>query len=87
MVKLFTYLSELIDQLNFLDKPVRVSYPIKNYETLSNLEQKDYKIRADSMEAMKGIDFSFECVDEGRVEFQVENKLYIERLEEELHKL
>ncbi len=85
MVQLFSYLSEIVEQLNFVDSSIRVSYPIKTYAALSELQQKDYKIRADSMEGMKKIDFSFECIGEGRVEFDVENKLYIDRLEEYLN--
>ena len=84
VVRLFTFLSELAEHLNFIAKPVRVSYPIKTYAVLRDLVQQDYKIRSDSMEAMREIDFSFDCVGEERVEFEVENKLYIERLEEYL---
>ena len=84
MRRLFSYLSELAEHLNYVDAPVSVSYPIKTYDTLRDLRQRDYKVRADSMEGMKRIDFSFECAADGHVQFEVENKLYIERLEEYL---
>ncbi|KPK40073.1 MAG: hypothetical protein AMJ69_03615 [Gammaproteobacteria bacterium SG8_47] len=79
LARVYTYLSELAEHLNYVQPEIFVSYDIKNGVVLENLRQRDYKVRADSREQLTEFSLTFHCVDEGKLEFEVESKPQIDR--------
>ncbi len=82
MVMIFAFLSELCENLNLIKSTVFVSYPIKDYSVMRDLLPSDYKIIVDSRKLMRNIKLSFMCSSNTRVRFDVENKIYIDRISE-----
>ncbi len=85
MVMIYQFLSELCESLNLIKSNVQVSYPIKDYSVMRDLRPSDYKVIADSRKLMKNIKLSFMCCSNDRVRFEVENKIYIDRISEYLN--
>jgi len=84
MVQLFNFLTELSDNLNLIKSKDFVSYRIKEYAVMRDLLPSEYKILVDSRHLMKNIKFSFMCSSDERVRFEVENKIYIDRISDYL---
>ncbi|VAW92934.1 hypothetical protein MNBD_GAMMA22-538 [hydrothermal vent metagenome] len=84
MVMIFQFLSELCESLNLIQSNILVSYPIKDYSVMKDLKPSDYKVIVDSRKVMKNIKLSFMCSSNNRVRFDVENKIYIDRISEYL---
>jgi hypothetical protein len=80
----FNFLSKLSENLNLLNSKVFVSYPIKDYAVMRDMLPGDYKVIVDSRKLMQNIKFTFMCSSHNRVRFDVENKLYIDRISEYL---
>ncbi|UCE89545.1 MAG: hypothetical protein JSW10_01525 [Pseudomonadota bacterium] len=85
MIEVFRYLSDMAEQLNFVDTAVHVSYPIKNYGTLEDLRQTEFKVKADSQKAMKEITFTFACVGDKRIAFDVHDRYNVDHLSDFLN--
>ncbi len=84
MVMIYQFLSELCESLNLIKSNIQVSYPIKDYSAMRDLRPSDYKVIVDSRKLMKSIKLSFICSSNDRVRFDVENKIYIDRISEYL---
>ncbi|MFV2059335.1 MAG: hypothetical protein ACC653_01555 [Gammaproteobacteria bacterium] len=82
MVLIFKFLSDLSESLNQIKSKIFVSYPIKEYSVMRDMLPADYKVIVDSRQNMTNIKFSFTCSSENRVRFDVENKIYIDRISE-----
>jgi len=89
MVTIFNFLSDLIANLNLIKSKVFVSYPIKEYSIMRDMLPSDYKVFCDSRKVMMSIKFSFMYSSDSRVRFEVENKIYIDRISEflDLHRV
>jgi len=59
--RIFEYLTELLEKIEFLKPDTRTTFPISEYGTLRNLKQEDYILTADSIERMTKIQLRFLC--------------------------
>jgi len=67
--RIFEYLTELLETIDFLKPNVRVDFPISEYGTLQDLGQEDYILTADSIDRMTKIQLRFVCVGSQRLSF------------------
>ncbi|MDH5738200.1 MAG: hypothetical protein OEZ23_07800, partial [Gammaproteobacteria bacterium] len=84
MEKIYTYLHEMCQHLNYINTDTIVSYTLEGVGELDHLRQEDYNVKADSRENMKEVVFSFSCKDEGNVTVSVDSKSELEKLEQYL---
>jgi hypothetical protein len=82
MVMIFNFLSDLCENLNLIKSKIFVSYPIKDYSVMRDMLPGDYKVIVDSRKVMKNIKLNFTYSSENRVRYDVENKIYIDRISE-----
>ena len=55
LVQIYSYLKELLKQLEILQADVLVDYNLKGYGNLTGLRQEGYELRADSRENMTNL--------------------------------
>ena len=79
LAQVFTYLSELVEHLNFVHPDIQVSYAIKNYANLENLRQSGYTVHADNQGDLKSISLSCECTGDRKVGFEVTSEALMTR--------
>jgi len=84
MVVIYKFLSDLCENLNLIKSKVFVSYPIKDYSVMRDMLPADYKVVVDSRTQMKNIKLTFMYYSDKRIKFDVENKIYIDRVSEYL---
>lgn len=77
--RIYSYLNELAEHLNYVQPEIFVAYEISNGVTLENLRQRDYKVLADSRDQLTECSLAFHCLGDGKLEFQVESKPQIDR--------
>lgn len=68
------YFTEFADQLNILKPATAVSYVIPGYKEVKGLVQKEYSIRADSLENIKKLRLRFSAEMPHEIEFSVTPK-------------
>lgn len=83
--KIYTYLNELAEQLNYIKPDLKHSYILPGGITLNGLKQENYSTEADSRDNMTKIGFKFYCQAEGEVDFRVEGKKNMDKLNEFMH--
>lgn len=73
MMKLYTYLNEFTEHLNYIKKVTKVLYPIAPNGTSREFEQSEYKVTIDSAKAVKDMNLSFTCKLKEPLVFELEN--------------
>ena len=76
LVRLYTYLRELVDNLNAVRPDVSVSYRVEGYGEFTGLRQSEYRLLADDPSA---IALSFVCSKDQKVTFPREGRPNIQR--------
>ena len=83
--KAYSYLNDLINELNFIDDPVVCSYKIPGLdEPLGNFYHGKYSIATNSSERMTEIRISFICLRDKPVHFMIENDNQANSVSDEL---
>ncbi|MCK4865293.1 MAG: hypothetical protein KAT06_07660 [Gammaproteobacteria bacterium] len=85
MLKLYTFLNEFIEHLNYLNKVIQVSYPIAPDGSHCEFEQSEYKVTIDSTTAVKDMNLSFTCKLKEPLVFELENSERILSYTDVLH--
>lgn len=80
----FTYLSQLVEHLNYVRPDVRPEYVIPGYGPLEGLVQGDYGIKSDSRRNMKQIVVHYVCRGEGVVKFEVRDRQAVQQMVDDL---
>ena len=75
----YSYLSQMVEHLNYVKPDIRVSYQLKGYGPLTDLNQGDYEVKVDSRRNMQQILLRYSCRGEEPVEFSVHGKKAINR--------
>lgn len=73
MLKLYTFLNEFIEHLNYINNITKVSYPIAPDGSLREFEQSEYKVTIDSTKAIKDMNLRFSCKLNEPLVFELEN--------------
>lgn len=79
MVKIYTFLNEMCEHLNYLKSDTQAYYPLRADGTLQSLRQGDYKVTIDSAKCIKNITLRFFCELEAPLRFDVEHKERVQR--------
>lgn len=79
MLKLYTFLNEFIEHLNYIKKITKVSFPVAPDGSLREFEQTDYKVTIDSTSAVKDMNLRFNCRLSEPLIFELENSERIQR--------
>lgn len=81
LVQIYSYLNELLKQVEILQDDVRVDYNLKGYGNLTGLRQEGYELRSDSRDKMTNLSLGYYCVgnDDGEVSFEVETEQQVEQ--------
>jgi len=82
--RIYNYLKELEEHLNYLKPDIRVDCNISGYGTLTDLRQTGYHMEKGRKEVLKKVQFSFRCESEGELTFSVEGKKKLHALMEEM---
>lgn len=82
LVQIYSYLNELIKQIEILQPDVQVSYNLKGFGNLAGLRQEGYELRADSRENMTNLTLGFYCLGDGEIRFQLETRQQVEQQKE-----
>lgn len=75
----YSYLSQMVEHLNYVNPDIRVTYELKGYGLLPELKQGDYEVTVDSRNKMQHILLHFVCRGEDAIEFSVQGKKTINR--------
>ena len=73
MLQLYTFLNELIENLNYIKLETKASYPIHPDGSLQEFNQADYNVTIDSSKEVKEINLRFNCYLEKPLVFEVES--------------
>ena len=76
----FTYLSQLVEHLNYVKPEVNPEYLLQGYGPLEGLVQGDYSIKSDSRQNMKQIVVHYVCRGEGPVKFEVRERQAVQQM-------
>lgn len=81
LAQLYSYLNELLKQVEILQADVRADYNLKGYGNLTGLRQENYELRTDSRENMNNLSLGYYCVgdDGGELKFEVETQQQVEQ--------
>ena len=79
LAQIYTYLNELLKQLEILQADVRVDYRLKGCGNLIGLRQEGYELRTDSRDNMTNLLLGFYCVGGGEVKFELETQQQVEQ--------
>lgn len=79
LVQIYSYLKELLQQIDILDIEVRADYNLKGCGKLIGLRQETYELRADSRDNMTNLTLGYYCVGEGEVKFELETQQQVEQ--------
>jgi len=79
LVQIYSYLKELLRQLEILQTDVRVDYNLKGYGNLLGLRQEAYELHADSRENMTNLSLGYYCVGEGEIKFELDTRQQVEQ--------
>ena len=82
LVQIYSYLNELIKQVEILQPDVQVNYNLKGYGNLTGLGQGGYELRADSRDKMTNLVLGFYCTGEEEIKFQLETRQQVEQQKE-----
>ena len=85
MLQLYSFINELVEHLNYLNKDTPVNYPVMPDGSLQVFNQSDYKVTIDSSNEIKNINLRFFCSLEKPLRFEIENEERIERYAEVLN--
>ena len=84
MLQLYSFFTEFVEQLNLLNTPTAMSYPVKPDGSMLEFEQSKYKVAVDNVLEPKNINFSFACSLKEQFDIKIENVESIERYAEVL---
>lgn len=84
MLQLYSFMNELVEHLNYLNKETPVNYPVMPDGTMLVFNQSEYKVTIDSAKEIKNINLRFFCKLEKPLRFEIENEERIERYNEVL---
>lgn len=73
MLKLYAFLNELTEHLNYIKTETNVSYPVHPDGSMQGFMQSDYKITIDSATEVKEINLRFYCYLKVPLIFEIEN--------------
>lgn len=79
LVQIYTYLQELLKQVDILQADVRADYNLKGCGNLIGLRQEAYEIRSDSRDNMTNLTLGFYCVGEGEIKFELDTQQQVEQ--------
>lgn len=79
LTQIYTYLRELLQQVEILQAEVTADYQLKAYGKLANLRQEGYELRADSRDHMTNLTLGFYCVGDEQIKFEVETRQQVEQ--------
>ncbi|MDH5445366.1 MAG: hypothetical protein OEY52_07400 [Gammaproteobacteria bacterium] len=79
LVQIYSYLNDLIKQIEIIKPDVKVNYNLKGYGNLTHLLQDGYELRADSRDNMTNLILGFYCHSDKKVKFQVETRQQVEQ--------
>ena len=85
MMKLYTFLNEFTEHLNFIDTTTTTSYPITPDGSARDFSQCDYKVTIDSTTAVKDMNLHFNCCLKDPLIFDLENSERILTYTDVLH--
>jgi len=68
-----TYLKDVADQLNVLDRDIAVNYDVPGYGAMPNLRQGNYRVN-DTALASGRLGFQFDCAGRGQIKSAYESK-------------
>ncbi len=86
MQKIYTFFKEMVEYLQYLQKPIEIDSYSKRYPQFDPLVQKEYKLTTDQFggvshfDELKEIYLKFYCIGEGSFELQVKNQAEVEQL-------
>ena len=82
LTQIYSYLKELLKQLEILQADVRADYNLKGYGNLTGLRQQGYELLTDSRENMTKLSLGFYCVGEGELKFELNTRQQVEQQKE-----
>ena len=85
MLKIYTFLNELIEHLNYIKTETDISYPVQSDGGMQAFKQSDYKVTIDSANEVKEINLRFYCNLDEPLVIEMENAERIQRYVEVLH--
>jgi hypothetical protein len=71
MQRIFGYLSELVENINYLKPETLVHFAIREFDCFDDLRQQDYLLSTDSLDRMQQIQLRFTCVGQRPLNFAV----------------
>ncbi len=75
----YTYLSQMVDHLNYVKPDIEGRYVLKGFGELHGLKQEAYEVKVDSRQNMQQIMLRYVCRGEDNYEFGVHGKKSINR--------
>ena len=84
--KVYSYFSELVNELNFLDEPTYCAYEIPGAGIQQDFYHGKYTIASDSSHRMTEIKISFLCQRDKPINFVIENESTAAGIIDELHR-
>jgi len=82
MIRIYRYLKELAEHLNYIQPVVDVAYEFPGYGLVEGFRQSRYGVRTDNEIQMTEIDFQCLCRHEGNLRLRVESEENVKRLKD-----
>ena len=79
LVQIYTYLKELLKQVEILQADVRADYNLKGCGNLIGLRQEGYELRTDSRDNMTNLTLGFYCAGDGEIKFELDTQQQVEQ--------
>ena len=79
---IYSYLQELSEHLNYIEREITVSYSLGSNVTFADLRQKDYVLKINSRENISEIALRFHCRGESAMNIKAENESQFNQLKE-----
>lgn len=79
LVQIYSYLKELLKQVEILQPDVRADYNLKGYGNLSGLRQEGYELHTDSRDNMTHLSLGYYCVGDAELRFELDTPQQVEQ--------